>query len=120
MRLQSPGILDLRDLASLLFNGKLIEGERCCLVLYLQVPLIDPHGNIFPYQAPLAIQAPVLEPDVPMAIDLTSELCSVQRTREYLFRKGSAQYSPQYLCGAVPPILARLVSVVSFGVVVHL
>src|SRR5260370_24650601 len=118
MRLQSPGILHLSDLSRLLFNGKLVEGERRCLVLDLQIPLIDPHGHIFPDQPQFAIKAPVLEFHEAVTINLARELRGVQRSREYFFREGPAHYPPEYPIRAVSSSLSLQVGSMMLSVVV--
>lgn len=119
MGFDAAGIRDLSDLSGLLFRGKLVKGESRRLILDLHVSLIDPHRNILPGQAQLPIQTPMLEPDVPVVIDLTCEWCRVQRPREPFFREGSAQNSAQDRMRAVSPVLARLVRNVFFAIVVR-
>ncbi len=91
MGLQATGVRHLGDLPSAFFDGKLVQGERSSLILDLQVPLIDPHGHVFPGQPPLAIKAPVLEFHEAVAINLARELRGVQGPGEHLFGKGPAR-----------------------------
>ncbi len=97
VRLQPLGILHVSDLPGAFLDRKLVQRKRSGLVLYLQIPLIDPHRDILSCQPPLPIEAPVLKADEAVAINLAGELCGVQRSRENLFGEGPAQHSPQHL-----------------------
>ncbi len=106
MRFNAARILHLRDVLVIRLKGDGKDRERSRLILHLDLPFIDPHGNFFPCSPILPKESPVPESNRRVSVQISRKAGRIQDTLKHRLGIGPTEHATQHVIWTVPSILS--------------